>query len=57
VSWCKRFEVPLEKMYTRVLLDKFGVRWHCDEVSHLDRERSPSCPLQWAMETDRKFDF
>ena len=26
VAWCKMHEVPIEKIYTRVLLDKFNVR-------------------------------
>ena len=26
VAWCKQMEVPIEKIYTKVLLEKFGVR-------------------------------
>ena len=26
VAWCKRHDVPIEKIYTKVLLEKFGVR-------------------------------
>ena len=26
VAWCKQHEVPIEKIYTKVLLEKFGVR-------------------------------
>ena len=26
VAWCKKHEVPIEKIYTKVLLEKFGVR-------------------------------
>lgn len=26
VAWCKKHEVPIEKIYTKVLLDKFNVR-------------------------------
>jgi hypothetical protein len=26
VAWCKAHEVPIEKIYTKVLLDKFNVR-------------------------------
>jgi len=29
VAWCKMHEVPIEKIYTRVLLDKFNVRLGC----------------------------
>ena len=29
VAWCKMHEVPIEKIYTRVLLDKFNVRLAC----------------------------
>lgn len=24
VAWCKRFDVPIEKMFPRALLDKFS---------------------------------
>ena len=27
VAWCKKHEVPIEKIYTKVLLEKFGVRF------------------------------
>jgi hypothetical protein len=26
VAWCKEHEVPIEKIFTKVLLEKFGVR-------------------------------
>lgn len=31
VAWCKKFEVPIEKIFTKVLLDKFA--WSMDVLS------------------------
>ena len=62
VAWCKKHEVPIEKIYTKVLLEKFGVRF--DARGRVAWLRKPprtglmvSFVLQWSMETDSSFDF
>jgi hypothetical protein len=56
VAWCKQMEVPIEKIYTKVLLEKFGVRAACAKrvaCFRLTRTRLP----QWSMEVEPTFDF
>ena len=55
VAWCKKHEVPIEKIYTKVLLDKFNVRaGMC--LSHLQfpsvlSHRLRSCSGPWKRTT------
>ena len=62
VAWCKNHEVPIEKIFTKVLLEKFGVRpsptpsvLRCARVpaAHADA----CCHPQWSMEVEPAFDF
>ena len=61
VAWCKKHEVPIEKIYTKVLLEKFGVR--LTRVAASLACANPGAVLtvsfvpQWSMETDSSFDF
>lgn len=36
VAWCKKFDVPLEKVYTKTHRDKF--RWAIEMVQAMDEE-------------------
>ena len=61
VAWCKKHEVPIEKIYTKVLLEKFGVRFACVDtpLACATRDNWIYVPVepQWSMETDSSFDF
>ena len=45
VAWCKTHEVPIEKIYTKVLLDKFNVRVSTGRASTCVCSLTPVCCL------------
>jgi hypothetical protein len=65
VAWCKRHDVPIEKIFTKVLLEKFGVRVLCCVLCpaqcgvrlSVRRFARCACASQWAMECVPSFDF
>ena len=60
MAWCKKHEVPIEKIYTKVLLEKFGVRLtrvRCLPAQHVAVGLTVLVVPQWSVETDSSFDF
>jgi hypothetical protein len=63
VAWCKNHLVPIEKIFTKVLLEKFGVRAHATIQNdtwlpvRVVYAHARAAHAQWSMEAEPAFDF